>query len=347
MNLLSDIITWIRRIVKTPSNQVLSDATIIDYINRFYTLDSPAELQLFELKTVYNLITSEYIDQYNLPYDSNGNLLYQNLISPVYCDGANIAMLTNMQTFLNAYPTFLINEVDAYGDNRDVAIPYTWTATNNPILRAHRDVLGDIAAANNQSVPASSITPGVWITAFDSNNYQMTVYDNGTFSATNGNVGNLVGDGSGTINYITGEVSVRFVRTVPTQNPIQFKYTAFEEGTPRICMFYNNVITLRPVPDTAYLVQFNAYITPSSFLSSSQALAFGYMAEWIARGAARKILSDLGDIDQFGFYEPLYKEQLNLVLRRTERQRSVERTSTIYTDINQQQPWNFTTSQGT
>ena len=344
MTLLSDVITYVRRIVKTPSNQVLSDALIIDYINRFYTLDSPAELQLFELKNRLNLVTSEYTDQYNLPYDSNYNLQYQGLLNPVYCDGANLSMLTNRQTFYNAYPNFMINEIDAYGDG---TAHYTWTATNNPILRGHIDVLGTTAIANGDPVPVPSLTPGVWITAFNSNNYQMTVTDSGLFESADGNVGALTGDGMGTINYVTGAIDVTFNNTVPAQNPIQFKYTAFEPGTPRIIIFYNNTISVRPVPDTAYLLQFDAYVTPAAFLNGNEALTFGYMSEWIARGAARKILSDIGDIEQFMFYEPLYKEQQNLVLRRTERQRSVERTSTIFTDINQQQPWNFTTSQGT
>jgi hypothetical protein len=35
-------------------------------------------------------------------------------------------------------------------------------------------------------------------------------------------------------------------------------------------------------------------------------LPFAYMSEYIARGAARKILADTGDIELFAFYVPLF-----------------------------------------
>ena len=53
MNLLNDIITYVRRIVKAPSNTVLTDDLIIDYINRFWIMDVDARIQLFDLKTQY------------------------------------------------------------------------------------------------------------------------------------------------------------------------------------------------------------------------------------------------------------------------------------------------------
>jgi hypothetical protein len=54
------------------------------------------------------------------------------------------------------------------------------------------------------------------------------------------------------------------------------------------------------------------------------------MAEYIARGAARKILSDTGDWEQFMAYEPLFQEQELLVWKRSQRQWTATRTETIY-----------------
>jgi hypothetical protein len=54
------------------------------------------------------------------------------------------------------------------------------------------------------------------------------------------------------------------------------------------------------------------------------------MAEYIARGAARKLLSDTGDWEQFDRYEPLFREQENLVHIRSQRQWTSTRTETIY-----------------
>ena len=74
----------------------------------------------------------------------------------------------------------------------------------------------------------------------------------------------------------------------------------------------------------------DAYLTPAAFLLSSDAIPFGYMAEYIARGSARKILSDTGDWEQFMAYEPLFKEQEDLVWKRSQRQTTATRTQTIY-----------------
>lgn len=54
------------------------------------------------------------------------------------------------------------------------------------------------------------------------------------------------------------------------------------------------------------------------------------MSEYIARGAARKILSDTGDVEQFQFYEPLFREQEMLVWKRAQRQNTSTRVQTIY-----------------
>ena len=70
MNFLSDIITYVRRIIKSPSDAVITDALIIDYINRFWLMDVDARLQLFDLKTIYQFQTVPNVDQYNMPlYD--------------------------------------------------------------------------------------------------------------------------------------------------------------------------------------------------------------------------------------------------------------------------------------
>ena len=101
-------------------------------------------------------------------------------------------------------------------------------------------------------------------------------------------------------------------------------------------LFYNNVITLRSVPDIQYLIELDAYLTPAAFLSTSSAVQYGYMSEYIARGAARKILSDTGDVEQFQFYEPLFREQEILVWKRSQRQWTATRTQTIYSQGNNQ-----------
>ncbi len=141
-----------------------------------------------------------------------------------------------------------------------------------------------------------------------------------------------------TINYLTGDVNVTFSTPPAIGVPISAQAFLFQCGLPRGILYYNNTLIFRSPPDRQYLVELDAYLSPAAFLITTNAIPFGYMAEYIARGAARKILSDTGDVEQFQFYEPLFIEQERLVWKRSQRQWTASRTQTIYSQgINQGQ----------
>ena len=135
---------------------------------------------------------------------------------------------------------------------------------------------------------------------------------------------------SNTINYNTGVITVTFPVNIPAGQNINVQAWYYNPGLPRAILYYNNTLTLRSIPAMQYLVELDAYLSPAAYLTTSAALQFGYMAEYIARGAARKILSDTGDIEQFQFYEPFFREQETLVWKRSQRQFTSTRTQTIY-----------------
>ncbi len=386
MNLLQDIITYVRRIVKTPSDASLKDNLIVDYINRFWLMDLDARMQLFDLKTKYSFQTVPGVDQYNMPlYDPQIEIfppstdsqtiasfpIYQGFLAPAYVNGVQINLQTQKSQFFGVYPNIVQNlQAVAVGDGTDTytfTIPILPGSTNpqNPpfqgVLRGHVDITGIIALGANEdpptsdtiqsitsipAVPVTSVNSAVYITSIDATGAPVEVRDSGQFlignvnhgllmqpgKAPNGNVP-LVGGYSttvNTINYFTGEVNVTFPTTIPVGNNINVQCYFFQTGLPRTVLFYNNVLTFRAPPDQQYLVELDAYLTPAAFLDTSAAIPFGYMAEYIARGAARKILSDTGDVEQFMFYEPLFREQENLVWKRSQRQWTATRTETIY-----------------
>ena len=150
-----------------------------------------------------------------------------------------------------------------------------------------------------------------------------------------------------TFNYNTGIANITFTDpttglavNIPPGQQINAQCYLYNPGIPRAILFYNNILTLRTVPDTQYLVELEAYLSPAAFLSSGQAVQFAYMCEYLARGAARKILSDTGDSEQFAFYEPLFKEQETLVWKRSQRQFTATRTGTIFSDLQGQSNYN-------
>ena len=393
MNLLQDIITYVRRIIKSPSNAVITDALIVDYINRFWIMDVDARIQLFDLKMKYQFQTVPGFDQYNMPlYGLQTELgpqtinyypLYQGFLDPVYINGIQVPFHTQKTSFFNIWPNIVQQmNVVAVGNGGSTysftfpIAPNNTTPLTTPfqyILRGHIDLNGIIAFANSQNVyqdppvvtslqasttipavPVANAFPQVYITTNDSDGSSIVVTDSGQFLSGAQNLGLLMYQGSApngntvlsggysatsnTINYFTGQVNVTFPAVVPAGVNINAQCFLFQTGLPRGVLFNNNTITLRSPPDQQYLVELDAYLSPAGFLATNQSIPFAYMCEYIARGAARKILSDTGDMEQFEFYEPLFMEQEQLVWKRSQRQFTATRTQTIYSQgINQGQ----------
>ena len=380
MNLLSDVIRYVRRIIKTPSSTAISDADIIDYINRFWITDVDARMQLVDLKTTYRFQTVPGVDQYNMPlYGVNNYLVqyeptkaggttdfsyypvYQGLIPPVYVKGLQIEYYNSRETFLKGWPVPVQALTNSYqGDG--TAGPYTFALPYYPCLRGHVDITGVILAAGgtfqandpitgtspSTAVPLANVDSQVFVTATDTYNAPMVIQDSGQFHSSDQNLGFLIGDTDGTysttsnvVNYSTGEVYVTFGRAVPTSTAINLQCRWIQQGLPRCALFFGNTITLRPPPDVAYLVEIEGTLSPSSFMTTSQALPFAYMSEYLARGAARKILSDNADIEQFMFYEGLFRESEMLVWKRSQRIQTATRLETIFS-----QPFPQSTTNG-
>lgn len=200
------------------------------------------------------------------------------------------------------------------------------------------------------NVPTSSLDAKVFITTIGADGANIVITDSGQFLRFNQNYGCLIKQGQfpgnvdtenpsldngyrttlNTINYLTGHINVTFPQVIPAGNAINVNCYFFQSGLPRAMLFYDNVITLRNVPDKQYVVECDAYLTPAAYLNSNDAIQYGYMSEYIARGAARKILSDTGDQEQLNFYEPMFREQEILVWKRSQRQWTATRTQTIY-----------------
>lgn len=347
-------------------------------------MDMDARLQLFDLKTKYQLQLTPGVDKYNMPLynvqtkpgsQSIASFpVYQGFVGPAYVNGVQVPLYTQKQTFFNIWMNIVQYQAAvAIGDGvttsftLNMPILPNGTAPVNPpfngLLRGHVDITGIIATGSNidppigidinTSIPSTSIESQVFITSIDNTGAPIVIADSGQFLTGNVNYGLLMVPGkapygnaslstytttANTVNYFTGVANVTFPSPPAAGANINAQCFYFEAGLPRGVLYYNNVLTFRSPPSQQYLFEVDAYLTPAAFLSSAQAIPFGYMAEYIARGAARKILSDTGDVEQFNFYEPLFLEQEHLVCKRSLRQFTATRTETIYsTGFNQGQ----------
>ena len=298
--------------------------------------------------------------------------VYQGFSMPAYVNGIQVPFYTEQNAFWNLWPNYtqFLNPA-AYGDGTNGPYTINLAeAPAIPGHLDMTGVIANINNGNGNTdpyfvnafpldptntfitLPTTSFQPGVYFTAKADNGQLIQVSDSGFFLQTAGTDGDLYGllmapgnanfgnqplsggysTTSNTVNYATGEATVTFPAPIPAGFPINVESQFFQQGLPRGILYYNNTLTIRPPCDISYNVSLQAYLSPAAFLVSGSAIPFGYMAEYIARGAARKILADTGDTEQFMFYEPLFKEQEILVWKRSQRQFTANRTQTIFSD---------------
>lgn len=371
MNVLQDVLIYMRRLLKTQSNAGISDQLLIDYVNRFCTIDLPARITSFDLKRTYTFFTKANVDMYNMPLYSlqtptlaNSQAIsyypvYQGFSDPVYINGVETPYFNQPSTFYRVFTNQALMQPNiAYGDG---GTTYTIRIGQQPLLRGHVDITGVIQAANainalvpddpiignslNTNVPVSSVTPRVIVATTSATGANMIVTDSGQFLSADNNLGLLMAQGkspygnqslgvygltSNVVDYENATIYVTFPQPVPAGVPINVTCQYYQPGMPRGVMFYSNSIIFRSPPNSQYKVEMTGTLTPAAYLASTDAIQFAYMSEYIARGATRKILSDTGDVEQFNFYEPLFKEQELLVWKRSQRIITAVKTPSIF-----------------
>jgi len=173
MNLLGDILTYIRRIIKSPSNASITDNLLIDYINRFWIMDVDARVQLFDLKSKYQFQTTPGVDRYNMPLynvqiepgaqDIGMYPVYQGFSSPCYINGIQVPFQIQKNQFYNIWPN-IVQNLGVVATANGTPGPYTLqvpiigppSPPNPPfsgLSRGHIDITGIIALGNNVDPP--------------------------------------------------------------------------------------------------------------------------------------------------------------------------------------------------
>lgn len=334
-NTLSSIRTKVRRITGRPSSNQITDTEIDNYINTFYLYDMPEHLKMESLRYNYQFTTTANIAVYDMPTDT-----FLTAMPPVFIGGYQSYMTQSRENFFRVNPSLnFLQQSIATGAGLNT---FTGTLTQVPILPGFKPN------------PPGAYSTTVY-TAPNRINWNVLISYVGAANATSGITPSysLVDDGQGnlfditdtdsnplnrrgTINYITGAVSVTNARVaVPTGNPVNAQYVPYVASRPQSVVFYQDQFLLYPVPDQAYTVSFEAYKMPAAFLNDSAGTSSPQVNEWwqlLAYGAADKIFSDFGDLESMSKYRPLLEEQMNLVMRRTIVQQTSERTASIYTE---------------
>lgn len=138
--------------------------------------------------------------------------------------------------------------------------------------------------------------------------------------------GTLSGDGSGTINYITGAFSATFNSAPASSLVIYCKYQGYQANRPQGVLFYENQFTFMPVPDQVYQIRMQGFINPTPLVNPSD---LPQQPEWgplIAYGASLEAFNDRGDNENWDRYFPTFKRYENVALARTIQQYTAEQS---------------------
>lgn len=326
----------VRRLTASASTSALTDSDLEEYINTFYSQDFVYGIKIDQMRSVYTLFTSPNVDRYPLNINMN-----QGIRSPVYFEGVQGNFFKDRQQFFNMWPRWPTKLTPISGDG--VTTAFTFTVSPTPFL-SREVVLGGVDAAGNI----------------------IRIVDDGGILATDGNVtttGNLLllhsdsvgdfnpaipatypipnsapavppaGNNIGTVNYVTGAFSINFPIAPAAGTQITLWVSQYTSGRPYTMMFWNNEFTIRPVPDNVYKVEVETYMTPSQLLSDGSEPTLNQWWQYIAIGAAIKVLEDRNDMEGIENLLPIFNRQESLVLERQSVEEIGQRNTTIYTSV--------------
>jgi len=320
LNDLDTIRIKIRRLTRSPSEAQITDDQIDDYINTFILYDFPEHVRLFTTRTKFSFYTQPYVDIYDTNTDLatsplyNFRNVYTTVHTPAYIDGYDAKLSQSEAEFYGIYPkTSSVKALVATGDG--ATVDFDGTLSAHPVTQEN-----------------------VMFTSVDANGNGIILVDEPEIDPVTGQRG-VNGDlivpnavaAVGTINYYTGVYDLTFP-VAPDDGATIYSHTLpYSAARPNTILYYNNIFTVRPIPDKVYKITMEAYKRPTELLFDDQVPGLEQWASYIAYGAAKKVFEDRMDTESIEKIMPEFKQQEILCLRRTIVQQSDERTDTIYT----------------
>lgn len=294
---LNAMLLKVRKITQLPSAAHATNQELADYINTFYLYDLPEHLRILNLKQSYNFVTQPNIDRYNFTPNT-----FYSIEPPVFLAGNEIKYSQDKVEFFTWFPDIQRSETLTTGTN--IVGPYSGNITATPVKRNR-----------------------ILVSTVDVNGNPMSAQDSvaGTF------VGDVAA--GATINYLTGAIAnLTWNNAVPNGENIIIQSIPYTAGRPYAMLFYQDQFQLNPVPDQAYEVQLNAYVLPTFLAATNSSPQLSEWWQLLSWGAALKIFQDKMDLENYQKARGFFDEALNLVERRTLKQLSNQRVSTIYND---------------
>lgn len=305
MTTVARIFQKVRMMTGRKSPTQLTDAEIGFQLNSIYQYEFPMQFRTYDFREEYEFITQPNIDVYDLPPNT-----YQSFEPTAYVAGYPTIFVEDRSLFHQMFPDI---RGDYLLDQGDGGTAYSGTMASTPVLKGSVLVYGDTTFNTREAAVDNVNNPGF------------------LYPVVN-NLPAFTSPSIGTVNYDTGAVSVTFTNAVPSGNEVRIQYRQYNANRPTTVFYWDNQLTLRPVPDKAYEIRLIAYRLPSA-LDTSNPNATPFLTEWwqyLAYAIAKKIFENNKDLESANEMEGLMQEQLILMGRRQWHVLQSQRTATIY-----------------
>lgn len=336
---------------------------IDDYINDFYLFDLDEEFRTLKLKDFFTFPTIPNVGTYNLPQNIN------QVEPPIYVDGYQFAWYQSPEQFYRIWPELDFIDRNLFNPDGVLKI-FSFTLTQTPVQQGSV-VIG--LTPNQDGTPSPQLetfqdqdTPALLdqplLLKFTNPGTLISNLYSGTLPPPSPGVT----PGTGTIDYLTGAVTLSYVNIPPAGINSSCHYHPYVASRSRDIMFFQQQLFLRPIPNDTYLVKFLAYFQPvvainnltnsptfypgnvsqqvpgipSQFqgdnISGSASMSTNpQFSEWwqlITYGTAMKILAEEGDWEEYQALEVIFERQKILAQRKTIKQLGTQRIQTAYAE---------------
>lgn len=222
---------------------------------------------------------------------------------------------------------------------------YIGTLQKTPIIRSvNNNPMVTTQTANTSVFPSGYPPqfPGANISRVQNLLITANLANGNTLHVTDDGAGNLIGDvgtGANTIDYDTGIINVAFNSSIPAGEDIRVMYSPVVLNIPFAILFWQNQLTVRPVPDKGYTVELTAYRLPSQLLlgtgSTINFTGRPEELEWwetLAVGASKKVYEDRLDMEGVSMMDKMLHERYQANYTRTYANLGKQRIATIFSD---------------
>lgn len=140
----------------------------------------------------------------------------------------------------------------------------------------------------------------------------------------------------GKVNYVTGQIDFTLPSGISLALGTQFTTwtSQYQTGRPYSMLFWNNEITIRPIPKLIHKIEIECFLTPVQFMLTTDSPILNQWAQYIAYGTAAEILRDRQDMEGVANLQEGMLRQEGLVLERQGIEELFTPNVTIFNSVN-------------